>query len=249
MPLPKWEIALQHLSPAQREQIHARLRTVAFAARKPMFRQGEPSDSLVVVRKGRVRLYAGTESGEEFTLGVMDSGRILGLAAAILGRPRLLSAESIDAVEADILPLSDLRHCMDAIPQFAQNVMQLLATLAAETLAGIVPVALDSAVVRLGTILLALGAAADDEPHGTGLRVSGLTHEDLAKMVGASRTWVSVTLGAMERQQLIAKKKGSIAILDRERLASHIDAQRNRYPSARAPAVEAGYLPLPSTPD
>lgn len=243
MPLPKWEIALQHLDPAQREQIHARLRPVTLAARKPLFRQGEPSDSLVVVRQGRVRLYAGTESGEEYTLAVMDSGRILGLAAAILGRPRLLSAESIDAVEADILPLPDLRQCMDTIPPFAQNVMQLLATLAAETLAGIVPVALDSAVVRLASILLALGAADADDPHGARLQVSGLTHEDLAKMVGATRTWVSVTLGALERQQLIAKKKGSIAILDRGRLACYIDAQRNRYPTAavRSPALSATF--------
>lgn len=234
MPLPKWDIALDRLTPAQKNEIGSRLRVARYAPREPLFLQGEPSDSLVVVRSGRVRLYAGTESGAEFTLGVMDSGRILGLAAAMLGKPRILSAEAIDTVEAGIFRLHDLQLCMQSIPQFSQNVMTLLATLAAETLAGIVPVALDSAVVRLATILLSLGTPDAGDPSASRLQVTGLTQEDLAKMVGATRTWVTLALGTMERNRLIEKKKGRITILERDRFIAFIEAQRNNLPFTAA---------------
>jgi CRP/FNR family transcriptional regulator, cyclic AMP receptor protein len=234
MPLPKWDIALDRLTAAQKDEIGSRLRVVRYAPREPLFLQGQPSYSLVVIWSGRVRLYAGTEGGAEFTLSVMDSGRILGLAAAMLGKPRILSAEAIDTVEAGILGLHDLQSCMQAIPQFSRNVMTLLATLAAETLAGIVPVALDSAVVRLATILLSLGTPDADDPSAGRLQVTGLTQEDLAKMVGATRTWVTLTLGSLERNRLIEKKKGRITILNRDRLTAYIEAQRNNllFPAA-----------------
>jgi CRP-like cAMP-binding protein len=230
MPLPNWDIALDRLTPDQQEQIHSRMHSIACEPRQSLFIQGEPSDSLYVIRRGRVRLYAGTEHGDEFTLGIMDSGRVLGLAAAVLGKPRIVCAESIDHVEAGILTTKDLHLCMDAIPQFARNIMTILATLAVETLDGIVPVALDSAVVRLATILLTLGMPDSNDPSGRRLNVSGLTQEDFGKMVGATRTWVTLTFGTLERNQLIEKRKGTVTILDRDRLARFIDAQRNHRP-------------------
>ncbi|HEV2611903.1 MAG TPA: Crp/Fnr family transcriptional regulator [Noviherbaspirillum sp.] len=230
MPPPNWDIALAQLTPEQRGDVLSRMRSIACEPRQSLFRQGEPSDSLYIIRHGRVRLYAGTEHGDEFTLGIMDSGRILGLAAAVLGKPRIVCAESIDHVEASILTTQDLYRCMDAIPQFARNIMTILATLAAETLDGIVPVALDSAVVRLATILTTLGKPDTNDPSGLRLNVSGLTQEDFGKMVGATRTWVTITLGTFERSGLIVKRKGSITVLDRNRLARYIDAQRNHRP-------------------
>ncbi|WP_334187847.1 Crp/Fnr family transcriptional regulator [Noviherbaspirillum sp.] len=227
MPLPNWDIALDRLTPDQQEQVRSRMHPIACKPRQSLFNQGEPSDSLYVIRRGRVRLYAGTEHGEEFTLGIMDSGRILGLAAAVLGKPRIVSAESVDHVDAGILTTKDLHLCMNAIPQFARNIMTVLATLAVETLDGIVPVALDSAAVRLATILMTLGTPDTNDPSGRRLNVSGLTQEDFGKMVGATRTWVTLTLGTLERNQLIEKRKGSITILDRDRLARFIDAQRS----------------------
>ncbi len=230
LPLPDWDIALDQLTPAQQDDIRSRMRVVACGPRQRLFMQGEPSDSLYIIRSGRVRLYAGTENGDEYTLGIVDKGRILGLAAAVLGKPRILSAESIDHVDAGILATPDLHRCMDAMPQFARNIMTILATLAAETLDGIVPVALDPAAVRLATILVTLGRADANDPSGRRLIVNGLTQDDLGKMVGATRTWVTITLGMFERSRLIEKRKGSITIIDRDRLARYIDAQRNHRP-------------------
>lgn len=213
---PKWDLALAGLSHDQAEDVHRRMRAQSYPPRTALFREGEPSDTLVIVRNGRVRLYLVSEDGDEFTLSLLTGGSILGLAAAVLRRPRALSVESVDSVDVSILPVEEMAHCMRTIPQFAINLTQLLATLAIESIARSGPLALDSAALRLGRILVAV---ATPRAQASGpLVVEGLTHEDLAKMIGATRTWVSLTLSDFERKRLISKQPGRIVILDAARL-------------------------------
>ena len=213
---PKWLMALAGLTHEEAESVHRRMRSRSYPARTVIFQEGDPSDTLVVVRNGRVRLYLTTAEGEEFTLSILGPGSILGLAAAVLGRPRILAAESVGPVDVSLLPATEMAHCMRTIPQFAINLTQLLAILAVENIERSAPLALDSATARLGRILVALAAPLP----GGGQAVEGLTHEDLAKMVGATRTWVSLALADFERKGLLLKQPGKILILDDRGLAA-----------------------------
>ncbi len=214
---PKWLMAMAGLSHEESEAVHRRMRPRSYAPRTSLFQEGDPSDTLVIVRNGRVRLFLTTEDGEEFTLSILGAGSILGLAAAVLGRPRILSAESVGAVDVSILPAADMQQCMRTIPQFAINLTHLLAILAIENIERSAPLVLDSATSRLARILVALAAPAA----GGGQAVEGLTHEDLAKMVGATRTWVTLALTDFERKGLLAKQPGKIVVLDPDGLSRH----------------------------
>lgn len=207
---PKWNRALDGLSHDEAEEIHRLMLSRPYAPRATLFRQGEPSDSLVVVRNGRVRLYITSPEGEEFTVSMLTAGSILGLAAVVLRRPRILSVEAAGTVDVSILPAGDFAACMQRIPRFAHNVTQLLAILAVENIERSAPLVLDSAAQRLGRILLALSVRSSDGVQ----RVQDLTHEELGKMIGTSRTWVSLTLAQFERRGCLAKQPGSIVILD-----------------------------------
>jgi CRP-like cAMP-binding protein len=206
---PKWLMALAGLTHEQSEEIHRRMRACSYPARAILFHEGEPSDTLVVMRNGRVRLFLTTAEGEEFTLSILTGGSILGLAAAVLQRPRILTAQAVGAVDVSILPVPDMTHCMRTIPQFAINLTRLLAILSVENIERSAPLALDSATARLGRILVALAS-----PGCEGPTVEGLTHDDLAKMVGATRTWVSLTLADFERKGLLRKQPGKIVLLN-----------------------------------
>lgn len=208
----KWSRALEGLTPEQVEEIEKRMRVRLYGPRRMLFEEGEESDTLIVLRAGRVRLYLTSAEGEEFTVILVTGGSILGLAAAVLGRPRILSAQAVGSVEALVMPVDDMVHCMRTIPQFAINLTRLLATLAVENIQRAGPLALDSARVRLGNILVALSTTSlGDNGAAT---VEGLTHDDLGKMLGATRTWVSLTLADFERRALISKQPGRIVILE-----------------------------------
>jgi CRP-like cAMP-binding protein len=212
---PKWLMALSGLTRKEAESIHQRMRVRSYAPRTIIFQEGDPSDTVVVLRSGRVRLYLTTEEGEEFTLNILDAGSILGLAAAVLGRPRILSVESVGAADVLLLPAAEMAQCMRTIPQFAINLTRLLAILAIENIERSAPLALHSATSRLAHVLVALAAPVA----GGGLTVEGLTHEDLSKMIGTTRTWVSLVLADFERRGLLLKRPGKIVILDAKTLA------------------------------
>jgi len=207
---PKWNRALEGLSHEEAEDIHRLMRSRPYAPRATIFMQGEPSDSLVVVRNGRVRLYITSPDGEEFTMSMLTAGSILGLAAVVLRRPRILSVEAASAVDVSILPATDFAECMRRIPRLAHNVTQLLAILAVENIERSAPLVLDSAAQRLGRILLALSVRRSDGAQV----VQDMTHDELGKMIGSTRTWVSLTLAQFERRGCLVKQPGSIVILD-----------------------------------
>lgn len=224
---PKWSLALSGLSAAQRAEIRNCMRTLTLPPRSILFRQGTPSDTLVVLEEGRVRLLQNQRNGEQFAFGVFVGGTVLGLAALVLDRPRILTAEAIDRVVISVLPRSDFVTLMRTVPGFQENITRLLALLSVENIERSGTLALDDAWVRLGRILISLARNDNSNACPT---ITGLTQEDLAKMVGVSRAWVGAALSEFELMSLISKRRSRITILHPDRLADFVAAGRNRPP-------------------
>lgn len=220
---PKWALALEGLSVADRQAIHDRMRTETLPARSIMFRQGSPSSRLVILQTGRARLLQTHANGQEFTFGVFVSGTILGLAAVVLERPHVLTAEAIDSVTVSSLSRTDFIHLTREIPKLHVNVTRLLALLSVEGIERSGPMVLDDARVRLATILLSLA-----RQNPSAQSISGLTQEDLAKMVGVTRTWIGATLAEFEQLGLLTKCRAALTIADPARLERFVALERER---------------------
>jgi CRP/FNR family transcriptional regulator, cyclic AMP receptor protein len=224
---PKWAIATEGLDAAQRQVILDRMRAISFDPRAILFDQGEPSDTLLLITEGQVRLFQTLDNGEEFTFGICVPGAILGLAATVTGQPRILSAAALEPTTASIMTRTDFLQCLQTIPQFHWNITRLLAILSIESIERSGPMMLDSASVRLGTALKSLARADETDPAQQRLHVVGLTQQDLAKMIGVSRSWVAIALSQFERLGLISKSRGRITIQSARRLDGFIANERN----------------------
>ena len=115
---PKWRIAVDGLNAEQRQTICDRMTAVSFDPRQILFDQGEPSDTLLLLTEGRVRLFQTLDNGEEFTFGICLPGTILGLAAVVTGQPRVLSCAALEPATASIMTRSNLLMCLSSIPAF-----------------------------------------------------------------------------------------------------------------------------------
>jgi CRP/FNR family transcriptional regulator, cyclic AMP receptor protein len=226
---PKWSLALSGLSAAHRTDIRNCMRTMTLPPRSILFRQGAPSDTLVVLEHGRVRLLQNQRNGEQFAFGVFVGGTVLGLAALVLDRPRILTAEAIDQVVISVMPRNDFVTRMRTVPGFPDNITRLLALLSVENIERSGTLALDDAWVRLGRILISL---ARNDTSNSCPTITGLTQEDLAKMVGVSRAWIGAALAEFELMSLISKQRSRITILHPDRLADFVAAGR-RHPPPR----------------
>jgi CRP/FNR family transcriptional regulator, cyclic AMP receptor protein len=227
MQSPKWSIATEGLDAEERQFILVRMRPLSFDPRAILFDQGEPSDTLVLLTEGRVRLYQTLEGGEEFTFGLCVAGAILGLAALVTGEPRILSAVALEPVTASVMTRTDFMDCLNMVPRFHWNITRLLAILSLESIERSGPLVLDRAAVRLCSTLKSLARPDSGDAAGQRLLVDGLTQEELAKMVGVSRNWVAIALNELERLGLITKRRGRITIISARRLDAFIVSARN----------------------
>jgi CRP/FNR family transcriptional regulator, cyclic AMP receptor protein len=224
---PKWGIAIEGLDDDQQRTIMDRMRSISYDPHNMLFEQGEPSDSLILISDGRVRLYQSFENGEEFTYGICVGGALLGLAALVRNQPRILAAEAMDKVNALSMTRADFLNCIREVPQFHWNITRLLAILSIDSIERSGPMVLDCAAVRLGTTLQSLGRPDEKDPTRQRHHVVGHTQEDLAKMVGVSRTWIAIALSQFERHGLISKTRGRITIQSATRLDQFIAAERS----------------------
>lgn len=208
---PTWEIACAGLSSAERERVESRLKRREYGPRTRIFNQGDKSDAMLIVETGRLQLIYTTPEGDDFINRVSMPGYLIGLISCILERPRILSAESVERTTVLELRRTDMLELMEAMPVFAINVARLLATMAAGSIVRCAPLALDSATVRLTKILFGLAAA--ESLNGTTVYVvRGFSQDDLAKMVGVSRPWITQTLAALEDQGVLTRRKNQITI-------------------------------------
>lgn len=209
-----WLAALNGLRDDDIRRIEEHFTVREVDARAPIFRQGEPGDSLYIIQSGRVRLYLHSETGEEFTAGIWSEGYIIGLISAFLGQSRFIAAEAVDHVELKVLQRNALHHCMETIPRFAINIANLLALLASDSIQRAAPLALESVDTKLGRVLLRLARPEVANSKSQEYIVRGITQDALASMVGASRPWVNRALADFEREGLIQRRSRSIAIPD-----------------------------------
>jgi CRP-like cAMP-binding protein len=199
------------------------MRRRVFAARRALFLQGEPDTNLFVVETGSVRVFHVAANGSEFTIGIVDAGSVLGVAAAVLNEQRCMCAESIGRVSVSSLARKDLFALMARIPKLSINLNRLLAGLAVASFVRSARI-VHPAPVKLGKVLRDLATRDRATGKGTSHVIHGLTHQDFATMVGASRTWVTLTLASFERQGLLTRKKGMVLIPSLQRFDRAIAA-------------------------
>jgi CRP/FNR family transcriptional regulator, cyclic AMP receptor protein len=213
-----WSMALEGLTPEECDAIHRRAHRKRYDPRARIFTFGDKADSLLIVESGRMKMFRSSESGMEFTIGIWSAGYTTGLISTLLDQPRIVSVDSVESTVMLVLPRSDLFDLMRSIPNFAINIARLSASIARFSMITTSPLALDSAAVRLSKVLASVAMPEGAGTSKAGMIVRGLNQEDLASMVGVSRTWVTLMLSAFESQGLIWRKRRQIGIRDLDAL-------------------------------
>jgi len=209
--VPKWHMVLGELAAGHRAALAERMTSVVLPPHTVVFQQGEPSDRMVVLESGRVRVFQTSEQGQTFTQNVVVGGTSLGLAALVARRKRDTSAETIDTCSLQVMPASVFLDLMHTLPGLGAGVARLLATTAMESFARTEALVVETARVRLARTLDSL--AGDAAPGGV-RQTDGITQEELARMVGVSRTWVVLTLKLFEEHGLIQRHRRRVVIPD-----------------------------------
>ncbi len=203
------------------------LRSKEYAKDETIFRQGDESREVYFVRKGKVRIYKISPSGNETSIAIFTTNDVIGELAAIDQEPRSASAKAMTAVALLAMSQERFLYTLQTVPRFGMGMARLLAHKLRWTAAFAESIAQFDAAGRLLHIILQHNDQYGEvlEP-GTRYQVSiGLNQSDLASMVGARREWVNRILSEWRRRGLLEFDNGVITILDLPRVRAERDSR------------------------
>src|SRR5690606_9484013 len=90
------------------------------------FFEGDPGDSLYVLRSGTVKIYRVAEDGREKTLAILHDGEFFGEMALLDEEPRSAIAEALAPTTAYALRRSDFHALLGENPQLSLRIIRVL---------------------------------------------------------------------------------------------------------------------------
>lgn len=199
---------LAGLEPTTRSAVMALGSRHEYKAGELIFRQGDPHEGIFLVEFGLVKSFYVSEDGRELTLGFWTKGHYVGAPQVFGGEQHAWSSIAIAPTRCLALPGPQLRSLciqhadlalalIDALVHKSQCYCALLQLLSTHSMR-----------VRLAR-LLAMLAARDN---GT---VRGLSHSELASMIGSTRQWVSLSLARLVEGGILTRQaNGAYRVID-----------------------------------
>lgn len=211
---------LDGLDPSALEALRSAGRRRRFPAGAMIFLEGEPGGSVLLLLEGRVKAFATTVEGRELILSLRGPGELIGEIAALgpADSIRTASVQALEPVVAQVLTVADFERFLEDHPKAAVALLRLVLARLEEAVHMRVEYGAHDVVGRLARRLCEL-ADAHGEQVEDGVRVAvGLSQDELASWVVASRESVAKVLGRFRRQGTIRTDRKSIVILDIDRL-------------------------------
>ncbi len=186
-----------------------------------LFVEGQRPRGVYVVCEGRAKVSIASAEGKTLILRIAQPGDLLGMNATLTGQPYGATVETLERCRTGFISREDLLKLLDRDKRACLGVAQALSRKL-------------SAVVE-HTRLLFLSQSASEklarllvrwcDEHGKrtaqGIRInSGLTHEEMAQMICASRETVTRVLGEFKRKQIVSLVDNAIFVRNRKALES-----------------------------
>ncbi len=210
---------LAPLTPEARSGLVARL-TLGDAPRtRVIFREGEDGDTLHLILEGKVKISRTSSDGRESVLAVLGPGEVFGELSLFDPGPRTATATALTDLAYASLDHADLRPWLGTRPEAAELLLQVLARRLRRTNSALADLVFVDVPGRVAKALLEL-ADRFGQPQADGaVRVEhGLTQEELAQLVGASRETVNKALADFGARSWVRLESRAVVLLEPERL-------------------------------
>jgi CRP/FNR family transcriptional regulator len=184
-----------------------------------LFAEGQKPQGIYVLREGRAKVSIASAEGKTLVLRIAEPGDLLGINATLTGQPYRSSVETLDRCHIDFIAREHLLKLLERDKRVYFDLVQALS----RTLSSLVEhtrllVLSECAAEKLARLLVKW---CDD--HGTrteqGIRIdSGLTQEEIAQMICASRETVTRLLSEFKRKRIVSLGDNALVIRNRKAL-------------------------------
>jgi CRP/FNR family transcriptional regulator, cyclic AMP receptor protein len=179
-----------------------------YPAHAVIVNEGDESDSLYIVVKGRLKVYTSSDDGRELVMSEHGAGEFFGELALDGGR-RSASVKTLEPTSCRVVPGSEVRHFLAQHPDFALHLVRHLGDMVRRLTDQVRSLALEGVYARLARLLI------ENSELEEGIRVvrRRLTQQDMADRIGASREMVNRVLRDLATGGYVALDKGRVKVL------------------------------------
>lgn len=185
--------------------------TRSFAAHAILINEGDTTDSLYILLKGRVKAYASSDDGREIVLAEFGPGEYFG-ELSIDGERRSASIKALEACSCRVIQGSELRQFLADHPDFAVHLTYKLIRMVRRLTEQVRSIALQDVYGRMVRVLTDLCEPAEPHSEERVLRHK-LTQQDIADRIGSSREMVNRVMKELTAGGYVTQRDGRLVIL------------------------------------
>ena len=181
-------------------------RIVEYLPLAVIFSQGDPSDTVLYIQKGTVRLSVLSHEGKEAMVGMRGAGDFLGEGARAGQRVRIGTATAVSTTTALIVPKLQMTQLLHDEPTFSNRFIEFMLSRNIRIEEDLVDQLFNSSEKRLArTLLLLARYSMADKPQGV---LPKLSQETLAEMIGTTRSRVNFFMNKFRKLGFIEYNGG-----------------------------------------
>lgn len=177
---------LMGMSQQAKQRVGAVLRTTRRHRGEWTYMPGEPSNSIYFLQEGHMKIGTLSENGQEVLLAIIGPGEIFGDVGAIQGTPRTTFAQALDNALLCEMHRKDFESLLATCPEVSLHLLKSLSSRLRKAEAQLLSLICKDVSTRVREALIELIEVESKPP----IRI-GITQQDLANLIGASRqkTW------------------------------------------------------------
>ena len=163
--------------------------------------EGDETDGLYIIVRGRVKIFVSDEHGKEMILAIRGPGEYLGEIAALDGETRTASVKTLEETEVFQISQDEFRTFLAEHPELSFEIIQILTRRIRDYAASLRNLAFKSVY---GRIVAVLKENSVETPDGKRTVTSKFTQQNIADMVGSSREMVSRVMSELLKGEYIS---------------------------------------------
>jgi len=218
--------ALEFLRGMSQQAIHefdSMTRTKKRSRGEWIFVLGDAANSIYLLREGRVKITTFREDGHELVHKIMGPGEIFGDISTILGIPRTTSAQVMEVSLLCEVRRQDFESLLMAYPEMSLQLLKSVGLRLKKAEAQLLNVVCNDVSTRVREALIDLVTLEPGVRSDQPVRI-GITQQDLANLIGASRQQTWQVLKELEDSSVLRLTYRSILVTAPHKL-------RNQQPS------------------
>ncbi len=208
------------LSEKDAKEIIPYLQEESFRKKESIFAEGDPSEWLYIVRRGKVKITKLSQEGKEIILELISPPDFFGGIAVVRGFPYPANAVAMEDTDTVKISRKNLLSVMDRFPSLMYGMAMNIGDRIKGSHETLKSIALEKVESRIASLLLKLADKAGEKTADGTLINMKLTKQDIAEMVGTTVETSIRTMSKFTKAGLVGSRSGKIVIRDPAELKS-----------------------------